>query len=188
MRAQFDHLADDAALPNVVIRVLPFDSGAHPAMNSGAFSVLEFSHPEDPHIAYLAQLTSGIYLDTLREVGTYRLAYEQLRAAALGPQSSSLTCQPNSPLMTPFPAFWMPTAVIRYPIATVCIQNAVRESSSVGVRSQFVVVEPAPKLPQGPCPGGSDPTGWDSGRAGDLSVGLRVVGEQRLQQSSLARW
>jgi hypothetical protein len=89
MRAQLDHLVGAAALPNVVIRVLPFDSGAHPAMGSGAFSVLEFSHPEDPHITYLAQLTSGIYLHTLREVGTYRLAYEQLRAAALGPQDSA---------------------------------------------------------------------------------------------------
>ncbi len=89
MWAQLDHLAQAAALPNVVIRVLPFDSGAHPAMSSGAFNVLEFSAPEDPHIAYLAQLTSGIYLETLREVGTYRLAYEQLRAAALGPRDST---------------------------------------------------------------------------------------------------
>ncbi len=58
-------------------------------MSSGAFSVLEFSDPDDPHIAYTAQLTGGTYLETLREVGTYRLAYEQLRAAALGPQDSA---------------------------------------------------------------------------------------------------
>lgn len=89
MRAQLGHLADAAALPNVVIRVLPFDSGAHPAMNSGAFSVLEFADPQDPHIAYTAQLTGGMYLETLREVGTYRLAYEQLRTAALEPQDST---------------------------------------------------------------------------------------------------
>ena len=89
MRVQLGHLVDAAALPNVVIRVLPFGSGAYPAISSGAFTVLEFAAPEDPHIAYLAQLTSGIYLETLREVGTYRLAYEQLRAAALGPEDSA---------------------------------------------------------------------------------------------------
>jgi transcriptional regulator with XRE-family HTH domain len=89
MRAQLDHLADVAALPNVVIRVLPFGIGAHPALSSGAFNVLEFSDPEDPHLVYTTQLTSGIYLETLREVGTYRLAYEQLRAAALGPEDSA---------------------------------------------------------------------------------------------------
>ncbi len=89
MRAQLDHLAEAAALPNVVIRVLPFGSGAHPAMNSGAFSVLEFSDPQDSHIAYTAQLTGVMYLETLRDVGTYRLAYEQLRTAALGPQDSA---------------------------------------------------------------------------------------------------
>jgi transcriptional regulator with XRE-family HTH domain len=89
MRAQLGHLAGAAELPNVTIRVLPGSSGAHPAMRTGTFSVLEFPDPEDPRIVYLAQLTSGSYLETLREVGTYRLAYEQLRTAALGPQGSA---------------------------------------------------------------------------------------------------
>lgn len=89
MRAQLDHLAEAAAWPNVVIRVLPFSAGAHPAMNSGAFSVLEFSDPDDPRTVYTAQLTGGSYLEILREVGTYRLAYEQLRVASLGPEDSA---------------------------------------------------------------------------------------------------
>ncbi|MGQ0779185.1 MAG: helix-turn-helix domain-containing protein [Pseudonocardiales bacterium] len=89
MRAQLEHLAEAAAWPNVVIRVLPFRAGAHPAMNSGAFSVLEFSEPDDPRTVYAAQLTGGIYLEVLREVGTYRLAYEQLRVASLGPEDSA---------------------------------------------------------------------------------------------------
>lgn len=89
MRAQLDHLSAVAALPNVVIRVLPFEAGAHPTMGSGGFSVLEFPSPEDSRIAYTTQLTGGFYLDLLRDVGTYRLAYEQLRAAALGPEDSA---------------------------------------------------------------------------------------------------
>lgn len=60
MRAQLDHLAEAAALPNVVIRVLPFGIGAHPAMSRGAFNVLEFPDPADSHIAYTAQPTSSI--------------------------------------------------------------------------------------------------------------------------------
>ncbi|MGI9002116.1 MAG: helix-turn-helix domain-containing protein [Pseudonocardia sp.] len=89
MRAQLEHLSVAAALPNVVIRVLPFEAGAHPTMGSGAFNVLEFSHSEDPRIVYTAQPTGSFYLDTLREVGTYRLAYEQLRAASLEPDDSA---------------------------------------------------------------------------------------------------
>ncbi len=89
MRPQLGRLPEVAALPNVVIRVPPFSAGAHPAMSSGAFGVLEFSDPEDPRTVYTAQLTGGIYREILCEVGTYRLAYEQLRVASLGPEDSA---------------------------------------------------------------------------------------------------
>jgi hypothetical protein len=52
--------------------------------------------------------------------------------------------------------------------------------------SQAVVVEPVPKLPQGPGSGGSERAGRDSGGANDLSVRWGMVGEQRPQQGPLA--
>lgn len=74
-------------------------------MSTGAFRVLEFPNPHDPPIVYTAQLTSSVYLQTLREVGTYRLAYEQLRTAALGPEESAeligRLAAELTPVMTP---------------------------------------------------------------------------------------
>lgn len=87
MRDQLSHLVTILELPNVTVRVLSFVAGEHPATH-GAFSVLEFPDPDDPHIVYLDVLTTSYYLNDLREVGAYHLAHERLRALALGPDES----------------------------------------------------------------------------------------------------
>ncbi|MGH3996169.1 MAG: helix-turn-helix domain-containing protein [Pseudonocardiaceae bacterium] len=87
MRDQLTHLVAILELPNVTIRVLPFAAGEHPATH-GAFSLLEFPDPDDPHIVYLDGLTTSYYLNDLREVGAYQLAHERLRALALGADES----------------------------------------------------------------------------------------------------
>lgn len=87
MRDQLVHLVTMLGLPNITVRVLPFTAGEHPATH-GAFTVLEFPDPEDPHIVYLDVLTNSYYLDGLREVGVYELAHERLRTLALPPAES----------------------------------------------------------------------------------------------------
>lgn len=87
MRRQLAHLAAMMDRPNVSVRVLPFDAGEHPATH-GAFTVLKFPDPDDPHIVYLDVLTTSYYLDGLREVGAYQLAHSRLQELALGPDES----------------------------------------------------------------------------------------------------
>jgi transcriptional regulator with XRE-family HTH domain len=88
MRDQLDRLLAAGEFPGVTVRMLPFDAGAHPALH-GAFTVLEFPDPDDPRIVYIDNLTSSLYLETMREVGLYRLAYQQLQASALQPEETA---------------------------------------------------------------------------------------------------
>lgn len=75
-------------LPNVTVQVLPFTAGAHAGIN-GSFHVLEFPDPDDPRVVYVDNLTSSLYLERSREVGRFRLAFEQLQATSLGPTESA---------------------------------------------------------------------------------------------------
>jgi transcriptional regulator with XRE-family HTH domain len=86
-RDQLQWLVEQAQLPNITLRALQFDAGAHPALH-GAFTVLEFPDSADPRIVYLDNLTDGLYLESLREVGLYRLGYKQLRDIALQPDET----------------------------------------------------------------------------------------------------
>jgi transcriptional regulator with XRE-family HTH domain len=83
MREQLEHLATMAERPNIILRLLPFASGQHPGIN-GSFSVLEFD-PDDGRIVTVETLTSTLYIEKTREVGIYRLAFDLIRSAALGP-------------------------------------------------------------------------------------------------------
>lgn len=87
MRGQLRRLVEATELPNVVLRVLPFEAGAHPGVD-GSFIVLEFSDPDDPRIVYLDWMTDSDYLQGLRDIAVYRYAHERLRAAALPPSES----------------------------------------------------------------------------------------------------
>jgi hypothetical protein len=77
MRGQLERLIDAAKLPNVTLQVLPFQSGAHPAMAS-SFTVLRFGERELPDVVYLEHLTRALYLDKRDEVERYLEVMEQL--------------------------------------------------------------------------------------------------------------
>jgi transcriptional regulator with XRE-family HTH domain len=70
MRGQLERLLDAAKLPNVTLQILPFDTGAHPAM-VGSFSILRFADRELPDVVYLEHLTNAVYLDRRAEVERY---------------------------------------------------------------------------------------------------------------------
>jgi transcriptional regulator with XRE-family HTH domain len=87
MRGQLERLVDATKLPNVTLQVLPFDSGAHPAM-VGSFSVLRFPDQELPDVVYLEHLTSALYLNKPDEVDQYLHVMETICVRAAAPDQT----------------------------------------------------------------------------------------------------
>lgn len=86
MHRQLRFLIDRAALPNVDIQLIPFEAGAHAALNS-TFEILHFEEAA-PDIVYVEGLLGQHYLEGPKELTRYRRVFDQLRAIALGPRDS----------------------------------------------------------------------------------------------------
>jgi len=84
MRAQLERLIEAAELPNVILQVLPFSVGAHPAM-VGAFSILRFAEDELPDVVYLEHLTNAWYLDRRDDVEQYLHVMNSICVSAAAP-------------------------------------------------------------------------------------------------------
>jgi transcriptional regulator with XRE-family HTH domain len=87
MRGQLERLVEATKLPNVTLQILPFDSGAHPAM-VGSFSVLRFPDRELPDVVYLEHLTSALYLNKPDEVDQYLHIMETICVRAAAPDQT----------------------------------------------------------------------------------------------------
>jgi len=87
MRDQLRKLAAERERFNVMIQVLPFAAGEHPAM-SGPFSVLDFPEPSDLGVVNLENMASTLSLETEDDLRRYGEAFDFLQAAALGPRES----------------------------------------------------------------------------------------------------
>ena len=88
MAEQLDQLADAAMLPNVSIRVVPFNAGLHRGMLSGPFAMLRFpvngdGQESEPPVVYVAGFTGALYLERPGEIQRYQDAYADIAAAAL---------------------------------------------------------------------------------------------------------
>jgi hypothetical protein len=77
VRGQLRYLAEMADHPAVTLQVLPFSTGAHPAMG-GPFTILRFAEPDLADVVYIEQLTSALYLEKPAEVDSYLEVMEQL--------------------------------------------------------------------------------------------------------------
>jgi len=88
MRAQLNRLIEVAALPQVIIQVVPFGRGGHAAAG-GSFTVLRFADPELLDVVYIEQLTSALYLDNRDDVDHYMEVMNRLSAEALTPASTA---------------------------------------------------------------------------------------------------
>jgi transcriptional regulator with XRE-family HTH domain len=88
MSDQLAHLADLSELPNVTVRVLPFTSGAHPAMTT-PYVILSFADAPDESIVYLENLTNGQALEEPGHVGGYTIVHERLCEMAMSPKEST---------------------------------------------------------------------------------------------------
>jgi len=84
MRAQMERLLEYAELPSVVLQVLPFGVGAHPAM-VGAFSILRFADEDLPDVVYVEHLTNALYLDKRDDVEHYLHVMESISVRGEAP-------------------------------------------------------------------------------------------------------
>ncbi|MGH3155485.1 MAG: helix-turn-helix domain-containing protein [Streptosporangiaceae bacterium] len=87
MKNQLRHLIEVSRSHKVVMQVLTYAGGAHPAMD-GAFEILRFPDTADPAIVYVQYRRGSIYLEDLSDVGAYAELFDHLRARALGPDES----------------------------------------------------------------------------------------------------
>jgi transcriptional regulator with XRE-family HTH domain len=88
MAGQLKHLVEASQWPNITLQVLPFSSGAHPAL-MGPFTILEFPERGDPDVVYFDSWGGPIYLEKDRELRSCTDAFDRLRAAALSPGDSA---------------------------------------------------------------------------------------------------
>jgi transcriptional regulator with XRE-family HTH domain len=88
MAGQLKYLVEASQWPNVTMQVLPFSSGAHPAL-MGPFSIIEFPERGDPDVVYFDSWGGPVYLEKDKEVRTCTEAFDRLRAAALSPVDSA---------------------------------------------------------------------------------------------------
>jgi hypothetical protein len=87
MRAQLKRLLDLAELPNVTLRVIPYDAGALPAGNN-KFIILRFASPTVKDIVYIEGLTGDLYLDEPSDVETYNTTFRTLVQLAASPRET----------------------------------------------------------------------------------------------------
>ncbi|TCK22468.1 helix-turn-helix domain-containing protein [Pseudonocardia endophytica] len=86
LTAQIDHLLDMAALPSVVLQILPWHLSGYAAEH--AFTMLRFAEPELPDLVYLEEHTGAFYLDKRPDVEDYTRVMDRLTIDALSPDDS----------------------------------------------------------------------------------------------------
>lgn len=88
MRSQMRALLDAARRPNIKIRVLRYEAGAHPGLD-GPFIILGFPEHLAPDVAYVETKAGDTYLESAADVRRFRVDFEKLSAAAMNPQGST---------------------------------------------------------------------------------------------------
>ncbi len=89
MREQLERLGEYSDKRNVILQVLPFDAGAHPAM-VGSFVVLDFHEPADPELVYVEGIAGDDIVEGHNEIRRFGVMFDQLRAMALSPRDSAV--------------------------------------------------------------------------------------------------
>jgi transcriptional regulator with XRE-family HTH domain len=88
MRAQLEHLIQITELPNIVVQIMPFRRGGHPAAG-GAFTILRSAEADLPDVVYLEQLTSALYLSEHADTFKYLQVVDRLSAQAEPPEATA---------------------------------------------------------------------------------------------------
>ena len=87
MHEQVELLAKERDPGTVTVQVLPFNSGAHPAM-TGPFQILTFHDLSDLGVVHLESAMTAITLERPEEIRRYDEIWGSLQARALSPEDS----------------------------------------------------------------------------------------------------
>lgn len=87
MADQLTKILVTANLPNVVVQVLPYERGFHPAVESN-FSILELPNPA-PGVVFVEGLIGSNYLDRPGDLKRYREIFDRLQSIALNPKDTA---------------------------------------------------------------------------------------------------
>ncbi len=87
MAAQLAKLLDISALPNIVVQVLPYEVGAHPALESN-FTIVELPTPT-PGVVFVEGLIGSTYLERAEDLKRYREIFNRLQSIALNPKDTA---------------------------------------------------------------------------------------------------
>jgi transcriptional regulator with XRE-family HTH domain len=89
MREQLNRLAEAARRPNIVIQVIPTNTGEHEGLRGGAFVIAEFE--DHPPVAYQDTAVQGQIVDRVEDVASLMVLWDTIKAAALpAPMSLAL--------------------------------------------------------------------------------------------------
>jgi Domain of unknown function (DUF5753) len=77
MRAQLRRLLEMSQLPNVTIRIVPFDAGVVPA-GVNKFIIMKFGRPDAADMVFIEDLTARHYLEAPDDVETYNTIFATL--------------------------------------------------------------------------------------------------------------
>ena len=86
MQAQLDQIIEKSSLPKVVVQVIPYNTGAYPALNS-SFTILELPGPM-PGVIYVEGLFGSIYLERRQDVERYQRIFQDMQLIAATEQNS----------------------------------------------------------------------------------------------------
>jgi transcriptional regulator with XRE-family HTH domain len=81
---QLQRLLDVSELPNVKIRVVPYDAGALPNANN-KFIILSFATLALPDVVFFEGLTGDLYIDRKEDTDVYNAAFQALERLAASP-------------------------------------------------------------------------------------------------------
>jgi hypothetical protein len=87
MRKQLNRLAEAARLPNVVIQLIPANTGAHEGLRGAGFVIAEFE--DHPSVAYQDTAVQGQIIDSPGDITSVMVRWDTLRSVAL-PWAASL--------------------------------------------------------------------------------------------------
>jgi transcriptional regulator with XRE-family HTH domain len=87
MADQLTKILDMSALPNVTVQVLPFEQGAHPALESN-FTILQLPDPT-PGVVFVEGLIGSTYLERADDLKKYRDIFDELQSIALNPKDTA---------------------------------------------------------------------------------------------------
>ena len=87
MQAQLERLVELSDLPNVTLRVIPYEAGALPAGNN-KFIILGFAKPAVSDVVFTEGLTGDLCQEDPRDVEIYRTTFRTLVQLAARPDAT----------------------------------------------------------------------------------------------------